>query len=195
MIRRVSAWVRSTASSLGGLRRPSWPNASWTASPSSSSHPSTDGQKLVDYKALESRGPTHGASRTLIKQRARIKAPLNAGRNHDWDAEMQALTQMDSSVEADDPLHILYTSRRRNNPRTWRATTGGYTALHVSCIIDVVIATDLWGLRACGDVGWAVARNNIVYGPLLQGRASVLYEGKPVVTLNTATVMSAGGTA
>lgn len=81
-----------------------------------------------------------------------------------------------------DPLYILYTSGTTGKPKGIIRDHGGYaTALKFSMghIYNAQPGDVYW---AASDVGWVVGHSYIVYGPLLQGCTTVLYEGKPIKT-------------
>lgn len=85
-------------------------------------------------------------------------------------------------VLSTDPLYILYTSGTTGKPKGIIRDHGGYaTALKFSMdyIYDARPGDVYW---AASDVGWVVGHSYIVYGPLMQGCTSILYEGKPVRT-------------
>ncbi|MEM9999322.1 MAG: propionyl-CoA synthetase [Pseudomonadota bacterium] len=144
---------------------------------------------LID-QALEEASET--VSSCLVLQREQHEAALQDGRDIDFatavDAHRTSGTKIDCvPVDATDPLYILYTSGTTGQPKGVVRDNGGHmVALKwtMSAIYDIEPGEVFW---AASDVGWVVGHSYIVYGPLLHGATTLVFEGKPVGTPDAGT--------
>ncbi len=85
-----------------------------------------------------------------------------------------------AELDAEHPLYILYSSGSTAKPKGILHTTGGYltgVAWTHKYVFDLKPESDVYWCSA--DVGWVTGHSYIVYGPLLNGATSVMYEGAP----------------
>ncbi|MGJ6963858.1 propionyl-CoA synthetase [Streptosporangium sp. G11] len=140
--------------------------------------------RVVPYKPMLDAAldlARHRPAHCVILQREQAPAELVEGRDVDW-ASAKAEPAECVPVRATDPLYILYTSGTTGLPKGVVRDNGGHaTALlwSMANVYDIAPGEVFW---AASDVGWVVGHSYIVYGPLLRGATTVLYEGKPVGT-------------
>ncbi|XP_075984857.1 acyl-CoA synthetase short-chain family member 3, mitochondrial [Anticarsia gemmatalis] len=137
--------------------------------------------KIVRYKDILDEAlcqSAHQPEKCIIYQRRRVlECPLEPGRDISWEEAIEADPVPCVSVEANEPLYILYTSGTTSQPKGIQRPCGHAATLCWTLRMVYGLKKGVWW--AASDLGWVVGHSYICYGPLLAGVTSVLYEGKP----------------
>ena len=140
------------------------------------------GGKVIPLKrnvdaALEHRDVEH----VIVVTRTGADVPMKEGRDVSYSAVRDTLpTECEPEVmSAEDPLFILYTSGSTGKPKGVVHTTGGYSvwaATTFDWVFDYRERDIFW---CTADVGWITGHTYVVYGPLMNGATSVMFDGVP----------------
>ena len=144
------------------------------------------GGKPVPYKplldqaiALSSHKPAH----VLLVDRKRVAMDMVAGRDVDYTAlreqHMHAHVPV-TWLASDDVSYILYTSGTTGRPKGVQRDVGGYAVALAASMEYIFEGKPGETYFSTSDIGWVVGHSYIVYGPLIAGMATVLYEGTPL---------------
>jgi acetyl-CoA synthetase len=118
---------------------------------------------------------------TVVVRRTGNSVPENLDRDVDYYDAISAASKScpPEELDSEDPLFILYTSGSTGTPKGVVHTNGGYqlyTAMTHQLVFDYHPGQVYW---CTADIGWVTGHSYVVYGPLLNGATTVMYEGIP----------------
>ncbi|MDH4478956.1 MAG: propionate--CoA ligase [Rhodoferax sp.] len=144
------------------------------------------GGKVVEYKPLLDEAiatSSHKPQAVLMVDRKLAAMNVVAGRDHLWaDLRHQHRDAVVPCewVESTHPSYTLYTSGTTGKPKGVQRDTGGYTVALAASMETIFCGKPGETYFCTSDIGWVVGHSYIVYGPLIAGMATILYEGLPI---------------
>ncbi|KDN54816.1 acetate--CoA ligase [Flavobacterium seoulense] len=141
------------------------------------------GNKTIDLKGIvdEALANCPSVEKVLVAQRTNTDVQMKEGRDQ-WLAPLVEKASDNNTAEimdAEDPLFILYTSGSTGKPKGMVHTTAGYmvyTAYTFQNVFNYEENDIFW---CTADIGWITGHSYILYGPLLNGATTVIFEGVP----------------
>ena len=141
------------------------------------------GTKITSLKDIadEAMNYTPSIKKCIVLERTKIKILMKNDRDVWWNNEMEKVNSKCpvTIMDAEDPLFILYTSGSTGKPKGIQHSTAGYMVYTEFSFKNVFQYTqgDIYWCTA--DIGWITGHSYIVYGPLLSGATTMMFEGIP----------------
>jgi acetyl-CoA synthetase len=143
------------------------------------------GGKLIQLKQIadEALSETPQVEKVVVVRRQGLDIAMQADRDIYWDTLLADIPEETIvpcvPMDSEDPLFILYTSGSTGKPKGIVHTQGGYAVgayVTTKFVFDIKEHDVFW---CTADVGWITGHSYVIYGPLMNGATSILFEGVP----------------
>jgi propionyl-CoA synthetase len=144
------------------------------------------GGKVVEYKPLLDeaiRLSSHKPRVVIMVNRGLAPMTMQAGRDHSWRglSELHQGAQVPCEwLASTDISYTIYTSGTTGRPKGVQRDTGGYAVALAASMKHIFMGKPGETYFSTSDIGWVVGHSYIVYGPLIAGMATIMYEGLPI---------------
>lgn len=141
------------------------------------------GEKKIDLKQIadEAMALSPTISNCIVYNHKSFPIAMQAARDLDWKSLMDKASVQNEAIEmeSEDPLFVLYTSGSTGKPKGIMHTTAGYMVYTAYTFKNVFQYKDQDIFCCTADIGWVTGHSYIVYGPLLNGATTLMFEGIP----------------
>lgn len=144
------------------------------------------GGKVVEYKPLLDeaiRLSSHKPESVIMVNRGLAPMNMLAGRDHSWRGlgeKFAGVVVPCEWLDATDISYTIYTSGTTGRPKGVQRDTGGYAVALAASMKHIFCGNAGETYFSTSDIGWVVGHSYIIYGPLIAGMATLMYEGLPI---------------
>tara|TARA_B110000467_G_scaffold152097_1_gene161116 strand:+ start:6082 stop:7977 length:1896 start_codon:yes stop_codon:yes gene_type:complete len=141
------------------------------------------GAKTIGLKTIVDEGlqQCDSVEKVIVLERTKRAVQMQEGRDVWWHEEMTSASEIRPAevMDSEDPLFVLYTSGSTGKPKGVVHSTGGYM-VYAEYSFRNVFQYEEGDIYWCtADIGWITGHSYIIYGPLLAGATTIMFEGVP----------------